>query len=327
MRSAITGTGLWVPERVDQQPGARGLAPRRPVEAWNAAHAGGDRGRAAPRRATPRPTRGSCSASGIRSRYVIEKSGLLDPARLRPHLPLRGEDELSRAGGDRRSPRRARRWRGPAARAPEVDAVLVACSNLQRPYPAVAIEVQHALGAAGLRLRPQRRLLVGDVRPPGRARRGRRRPRALRARDLSPEITSGHNNFALREFHFIFGDACTAVVVEPEDRAPKGAFRVLASRLQTQLLEQHPQRLRLPELLPRTARASPASSSSARTAAQVFREVCPLVSELILRQLAERGPRARGAPAPLAPPGEPRHERADREDRARPRPEARRSAR
>ncbi len=34
-------------------------------------------------------------ASGVKSRYVVEKSGVLDPSRLRPHLRERSDDELS----------------------------------------------------------------------------------------------------------------------------------------------------------------------------------------------------------------------------------------
>jgi len=43
--------------------------------------------------------------------------------------------------------------------------------------------------------------------------------RARCALVVNPEITSGHNNFELRDYHFIFGDACTAVVVERCDDA------------------------------------------------------------------------------------------------------------
>ena len=73
-------------------------------------------------------------ASGIGHRYVVEKEGVLDPERLRPRLPTRGEDELSLqaeiclvaakealAQADRSGD--------------EIDAVIVGCSNLQRAYP------------------------------------------------------------------------------------------------------------------------------------------------------------------------------------------------
>ena len=31
----------------------------------------------------------------------------------------------------------------------QIDAVIVACSNLERPYPAIAIEIQNELGIKG----------------------------------------------------------------------------------------------------------------------------------------------------------------------------------
>ena len=34
-------------------------------------------------------------ASGIRSRYVMDKSGVLDPERMRPLIPERGDEEIS----------------------------------------------------------------------------------------------------------------------------------------------------------------------------------------------------------------------------------------
>jgi beta-ketodecanoyl-[acyl-carrier-protein] synthase len=39
-------------------------------------------------------------ASGIRSRYVVNKSGVLDPSRMAPRLPERSNEELSVLGGD-----------------------------------------------------------------------------------------------------------------------------------------------------------------------------------------------------------------------------------
>ena len=57
---------------------------------------------------------------------------------------------------------------------------------------------------------------------------------------VNPEITSGHNNFELRDHHFIFGDACTALVLERTDDAvtdgsgEHGRWDVLGTRLATQ---------------------------------------------------------------------------------------------
>jgi beta-ketodecanoyl-[acyl-carrier-protein] synthase len=87
-------------------------------------------------------------ASGIKSRYVVDKAGVIDPDRMRPSLPDRSNDELSilaeiavAAAKDALS-----RWDKPVSK---IGAVLCAASNMQRPYPAMAIEVQNALGIDG----------------------------------------------------------------------------------------------------------------------------------------------------------------------------------
>ena len=84
-------------------------------------------------------------ASGIKSRFVMDKGNVLDPAIMAPRLPERSDGELSLmaeigVAAARDALERAGREAG------EVDAVLCACSNMQRPYPAMAVEIQDALG-------------------------------------------------------------------------------------------------------------------------------------------------------------------------------------
>lgn len=87
-------------------------------------------------------------ASGIQSRYVIDKTGVLDPARMFPHIPERPDDQLGIQAEI--AVISAREALAQAGKTPQdVDAIIVACSNMQRAYPAVAIEVQQALGAGG----------------------------------------------------------------------------------------------------------------------------------------------------------------------------------
>jgi len=87
-------------------------------------------------------------ASGIQRRYVEDKTGLLDPERMCPNIADRSEDQLSIQA--EYSINAARRALAVAGRAGEdVDLVVLGCSNLQRMYPALAIEVQDALGAHG----------------------------------------------------------------------------------------------------------------------------------------------------------------------------------
>jgi beta-ketodecanoyl-[acyl-carrier-protein] synthase len=154
-------------------------------------------------------------ASGIGHRYVMDKQGVLDPTRLRPRLRLRTEDELSiqaEIGVAAAEEALAQAGR----KGEEVDAVIVGCSNLQRAYPAVAIEVQAALGASGF-------AYDMNVACSSATFAIQNAVDALRSGSarcvlvLNPEITSGHTNFALREFHFIFGDACTAILLERDE--------------------------------------------------------------------------------------------------------------
>ena len=87
-------------------------------------------------------------ASGIESRYVMNKSGIVDPDIMAPRLRQRSNDEpsiLAEMAVDAAKKAMARANKTPA----DIDAVLVACSNLERPYPAIAVEVQELLGIEG----------------------------------------------------------------------------------------------------------------------------------------------------------------------------------
>ena len=171
-------------------------------------------------------------ASGIQRRHVLDKQGVLDPDRLHPHLPLRGEDELSIQAEMCIAP--IEEALAQAARTPQdVDAVIVGCSNLQRAYPAVSIEVQQALGAGGWAY--DMNVACSSATFSIQAAVDALRARTARcAVVVNPEITSGHTNFEMREFHFIFGDACTAVVLERTDDArARDGWDVLGTKLAT----------------------------------------------------------------------------------------------
>ncbi len=84
----------------------------------------------------------------LKSRFVIDKAGILDPQRMKPNIPERSNDEWGilcemAMVAAKQALQRAGRT------AADIDGVIVACSNLQRAYPAVAIEVQAALGMQG----------------------------------------------------------------------------------------------------------------------------------------------------------------------------------
>ncbi len=87
-------------------------------------------------------------ASGIKSRYVMNKDGVLDINRMVPRIPERSDDEPSimcemAVAAAKQALERAGRT------AADVDAVICAASNMQRGYPAMAVEIQNALGIDG----------------------------------------------------------------------------------------------------------------------------------------------------------------------------------
>ena len=146
-------------------------------------------------------------ASGIKSRYVMEKEGILDPARMTSRIPERGDDELSLqaemcVAAAKDALQRAGRV------AADIDMVLVAASNMQRAYPAMAVEVQEALGIEGFGFDMNvacSSATFGIQTAMAAVQTGQARAVLV----LNPEITSGHLNFRDRDSHFIFGDACT----------------------------------------------------------------------------------------------------------------------
>jgi beta-ketodecanoyl-[acyl-carrier-protein] synthase len=234
-------------------------------------------------------------ASGIGHRYVMDKQGVLDPTRLRPRFRLRSEDELSIQAEICLAA--AQEALGQAGRKGEdIDAIVVGCSNLQRAYPAVAIEVQAALGSTGF-------AYDMNVACSSATFAIQNAVDALRSGSarcvlvLNPEITSGHNNFTLREFHFIFGDACTAVLLERDEsdgeRASDSAagtgesWEVLDTRLATTFSNNI--RNDAGYLNPsEDGEREPFELLFHQNGRTVFKEVCPIVSKHIRTHLEDR---------------------------------------
>jgi beta-ketodecanoyl-[acyl-carrier-protein] synthase len=168
-------------------------------------------------------------SSGILQRYVEDKTGLVDPERMCPNIPDRPEDQLSvQAEYALKAGRRALEV---ARRVPEdVDLVVLGCSNLQRMYPAIAIEVQNALGAHGYAFD----ILLGCSAATGAtqlASQAVQLGQAACALVVVPELTTGHMNWRERDSHFIFGDASVALVIEPTERARPGSWEILSTRM------------------------------------------------------------------------------------------------
>lgn len=230
MKAVISSTGLWTPDQSISNVELV-VAFNAYVEKWNSenadAIAAGTLDALAPSSAEFIE-----KASGIKSRYVLSKDPILDPNIMAPRLPARSNDEPSvlaemavKAAEDALT--RAGKT------AADVDAVIVACSNLQRGYPAVAVEVQDLLGVEGFGfdmnvacssatfgLEVARGLIYGG--------------QARSVLVLNPEICTAHLNFKDRDSHFIFGDVATAILVEREDVAPYSHWEIIGAKLVTQ---------------------------------------------------------------------------------------------
>ncbi|MEM7410300.1 MAG: beta-ketoacyl-ACP synthase III [Myxococcota bacterium] len=281
----ISGTGLWVPdEAISNAELVASLS--QAVERWNLEHKAEIEAGTLEERDLP-SERFIVKASGVEQRYVIDKEGVLDPERLRPHLPTRTENEpsiqceIAVAAIEQALDQAGRR-------PDEVDAVLVACSNLQRAYPAVAIEVQHALGASGWAYDLNvacSSATFGIQAAVDAVARGNARCAVV----VNPELTSAHNNFELRDYHFIFGDACTAAVIEPADAARAAApFEILDTRLRTQFSNN----IRNDFGFMNRCEDEPRDAFELvfrQNGRKVFREVCPMVAEQITTQLGDLG--------------------------------------
>ena len=173
-------------------------------------------------------------ASGVKSRYVQDKSGILDTSFMRPKLRERSENELSNLAEI--GSIAARDAISNAKIDPDnIDAVIVACSNLERPYPAIAIEIQNELGIKGFAYDMNVACSsatfgiqnIYDMIKSGSIR---------SALMINPEMCSGHLNFKDRDCHFIFGDVATAVVLEElkEEQVSDNCYEVLGTKLLTE---------------------------------------------------------------------------------------------
>jgi beta-ketodecanoyl-[acyl-carrier-protein] synthase len=172
-------------------------------------------------------------ASGIQRRYVLEKSGVLDPTRMKPRFAPRADDELSlMAEIALDAARQALQAAG--LQGSDIDGVLCAAANMQRAYPAMACEIQQAVGAGGYGF-DMNVACSSATFAIEQAANAVRCGTATRVLVVNPEITSAHLEWRDRDCHFIFGDVCTAVIVEAEETARSAdRWRILGTRLATQ---------------------------------------------------------------------------------------------
>ena len=170
-------------------------------------------------------------ASGIKARHVMTKAPILDPETMAPRMRERSNDEpsvMAEIGVKAARDALERAGRDVA----DVDAVLCAASNMERAYPAMAIEIQQELGIDGFAFDMNvacSSATFGIQTAADYIRAGNARSVLV----VSPEVTSGHLNWRDRDSHFIFGDVATAVLVEDAEMAPAEHWDILGTRLKT----------------------------------------------------------------------------------------------
>lgn len=233
-------------------------------------------------------------ASGIKSRFVVDKTGVLDVERMAPRIPARPNEELSiLAEMAVKAARDALRAADLDASA--IDGVICAASNLQRGYPAIAVEIQDALGIDGFGFDMNvacASAAFGIETGLGLIRAGSRRILMV-----NPEICSAHLNFRDRDSHFIFGDVATAVIMERADSPPRGeAWAVLGTRLKTRFSNNIRNNFGFLNHCERETGAAPDAQDSPMTdklfrqeGRKVFKDVVPWVGDLISEHLASVG--------------------------------------
>jgi beta-ketodecanoyl-[acyl-carrier-protein] synthase len=226
----IAGTGLWRPDHVIGN--AELVASFNAyAERFNAEHAA-EIAAGTLLAKVPSSVEFIEKASGIRQRYVIEKAGVLDPARMRPRFAPRKDEELSLMAEI--AVEAGRRALAAAGRSgSDVDAVLCAAANMQRAYPAMAVEIQQALGAGGYGF-DMNVACSSATFALEQAANAVRSGSAKCVLIVNPEITSAHLEWRDRDCHFIFGDVCTAIVVEAEgDAVSAERWRIEGTKLAT----------------------------------------------------------------------------------------------
>lgn len=222
-------------------------------------------------------------ASGIKRRYVMEKSGILDPLRMYPRHAPRADDQLSMMAEVAVAAARDALQRA-GKQAQDVDGVICAAANMQRAYPAMAIEIQAALGVGGygfdMNVACSSATFAIEM-----AANAVRCGAARAILIVDPELTSSHLAWKDRDCHFIFGDVCTAILVERLDLAPAGAFEILGTRLLTSFSNNIRNNA---GFMSRSEDRDPSDRDQLfyQEGRKVFKEVCPMAAEHMAQHLA-----------------------------------------
>lgn len=224
------------------------------------------------------------AASGITQRYVMDKTGILNPDIMHPSFRKRDDGEPG-IMAEMAVNACAKALKQSGKTATDVDCIIVAASNHERAYPAIAVEVQDLLGTPGFGF--DMNVACSSATFGIQAATDMIKAGSIRsALVVNPEICSAHLEWRDRDCHFIFGDVCTATFLERLDDAKAEHFEVLSTRCATQFsnnIRNNNGFLR---------RSLPAGLTDQRDmqfmqeGRKVFKQVVPMVSKHILDHLA-----------------------------------------
>ncbi|MDT0593482.1 beta-ketoacyl-ACP synthase III [Glaciecola petra] len=222
-------------------------------------------------------------ASGIKSRYIYTKEGVLDINRMRPVLAERSDDELSHQAEIAIAAAK-KAMDSANKQASDIDAVIVSCAYTQRSYPAIAIEVQGALGIEGFGFD----MLVAC----SAATFGMHRAYEMIASGsakavliINPELVSPQINYTDRDSHFIFGDVATATILESAETVnAENTFDVLSTKAVTKYSNTIRSNF---GYITHATDADPYGADKLfhQEGRKVFKEVCPMAAQHITEHL------------------------------------------
>ncbi|MEP0259843.1 beta-ketoacyl-ACP synthase III [Sulfitobacter sp.] len=284
-QAAITGTGVFTPQQT--------ITNAELVEAFNAyADLYNAENAEAIDAGTLEPKAHSSEefivkASGIEQRYVMDKSGVLDPNVMHPLLRQRADEEpslMAEMAVD--AAQKALAAAGKSA--DDVDAVICAASNLERAYPAVAIEIQELLGVKGFAF--DMNVACSSATFGIQAAADMIRSGSIRsALVVNPEICSAHLEWRDRDCHFIFGDVATATLLERAEDVEGPCFDVISTRCATE----YSNNIRNNNGFLRRSRPDGLSDRRdmqfMQNGRKVFKEVLPMVADHIGGHMADNG--------------------------------------
>jgi beta-ketodecanoyl-[acyl-carrier-protein] synthase len=226
-------------------------------------------------------------ASGITQRYVVEKSGILDPKRMQPLLQKRAPSELC-LQAELAIPAVKQALEQANKQPADIGLVVLSCVLTERAYPSIAVEIQAAIGAQGYAYDMMAGCSSGT----------------FGLQTVADAIRAGHANSALlidvelgsclvdfcdRDSHFIFGDASTAMVIEAADTCRSAApFEIVASKLFTQFSNNIRSDFGLLNRLENTP-SDMREKLFRQKGRQVFKEVIPIAAQFITTHLQTSG--------------------------------------